>query len=307
MTTNTITVVGSLNMDLIVRAPHLPAPGETVLGDRFYTAPGGKGANQAVATARLGASVTMVGRVGRDTFGEELRATLTRDGVDVRFVRVDDEQASGVALIALDANGQNNIIVASGANMHVKPADVEAADEWIRRSQILLLQLEIPLEANLRAVELARAAGVPVVLNPAPARALPRELLSQVDYLIPNESEASLLSGVHVHDLDSARQAAQALRQREAGTVIVTLGEKGALLVHADSARHAPGFAVDVVDTTAAGDAFIAGFAVAMTQGKSLEDAVRFANAAGALATTRLGAQPSLPTLAEVQALLGAG
>ncbi len=301
-----VIVVGSLNMDLIVRTPRWPAPGETILGGSFYTAPGGKGANQAVAAARLGGTVRMVGRVGSDAYGAELRATLGRDGVDVERVGTDPDAATGIAFIAVDDAGQNSIIVASGANMRVSAADVDAARAAIAGAGILLLQLEVPLEASERAMTIAREAGVPVVLNPAPARALPPAFSAGADYLIPNETEASLLSGMTVTDVESATEAAQRLRARGARAVIVTLGAKGALVVDAGGTALVPPFAVNPVDTTAAGDAFVGAFGVALTQGMALAEAARFANAAGALAVTKLGAQPSLPRLADVQALLRA-
>ncbi|MBI5880129.1 MAG: ribokinase [Chloroflexi bacterium] len=301
-----VVVVGSLNMDLIVRTPRMPAPGETILGGRFGTAPGGKGANQAVAAARLGGAVRMIGRVGRDGYGEELRATLARDGVDVARVGVDPDAATGVAFIAVDDSSQNSIIVASGANMRVSAADVDAARDVIAGAGMLVLQLEVPLEANERAIAIARAAGVPVILNPAPARPLPAGLIAQVDYLIPNESEASLLTGVNVSDVASAETAARQLMAQGARTVIVTLGAKGALVVEVGGATLLPPFAVKAVDTTAAGDAFVGALSVALAQGMPLAGAARFASAAGALTVTKPGAQPSLPRLADVQALLGA-
>ena len=306
MTPPHIAVVGSLNMDLVIRTPRFPSPGETIIGRDFHTIPGGKGANQAVAAARLGARVSMVGRVGDDGFGAQQLANLSGLGIDVSHIRRDPGAATGVALIAVDEGGQNSIILASGANMRLAPADVEAAEEAIASAALLLLQLEVPLEVVEQAAALARAHGVTVVLNPAPARELPPSLLRQVDFLIPNESETALLTGVQVEDMEAARQAATRLRTAGVGTVILTLGERGALLVDRMQATHIPGFQVEVVDTTAAGDAFVGGFAVALAEKQSLTEAVRFANAAGALAVTRLGAQPSLPTRVEVEAFLRA-
>lgn len=308
-----IVVVGSLNMDLIVSAPRIPAPGETILGHGFHTAAGGKGANQAVAAARLGAQVSMVGRVGDDAYGQALRDNLAADGVDTSLVQIDPETHTGVALITVDESGENSIVVSSGANWQMSAADVNSAETTIAGADMLLLQLETRPQVVERAVELAARHGVPIVLNPAPARPLPPELLAQVTYLIPNESETALLSGQTVTDrsaersrrsLDSARVAARHLRSKGVGTVVLTLGGQGALLIAAGQEKHVPAFAVEVVDTTAAGDAFVAGFAVAVASGQSLPEAVRFAAAAGALATTKLGAQPSLPTLGEVERLL---
>jgi ribokinase len=291
-------------MDLVARAPRIPQPGETIIGGDFHTAPGGKGANQAVAAARLGAQVSMVGRVGRDAFADSLLNNLTAAGVDHALVIQDPEAATGVALIVVDDAGQNSIVVASGANMQLSLADVDRAEAAIASADALLLQLESPLEAVTRAAEVARAHGVRVILNPAPARSLPAALLSLVDVLIPNESETALLSGLPVGDQTQAEAAATTLRGMGVGTVILTLGERGALLAQAGAAELVPAFAVRPVDTTAAGDAFVGGFAVALAEGKSLAEAVCWGNAAGALATTKLGAQPSLPTRQAVERLL---
>lgn len=300
-----IVVVGSLNMDLIVSAPRIPKPGETIIGHGFHTASGGKGANQAVAAARLGAQVTMVGRVGDDAYGQMQLSNLAADGVDTTFVTVDSETHTGVALITVDDAGENSIVVSSGANWRMSAADVDAAGTAIAEAGMLLLQLETPLEVIERAIEWALRHSVPVVLNPAPARPLPPELLAQVAFLIPNESETAILSGQPVSDLESARSAARVLRRMGVGTVVLTLGGQGAFLFAEGQEEHVPAFPVKVVDTTAAGDAFVAGFAVVVGSGRPLREAGRFAAAAGALATTKLGAQPSLPTLEEVNRLLG--
>jgi ribokinase len=302
-----ITVVGSLNMDLVARAPRIPQPGETIIGSDFHTVPGGKGANQAVAAARLGAQVSMVGRVGCDAFAESLLNNLAAAGVDHTFVIHDPQAATGVALIAVDDAGQNSIIVASGANVRLSPADVDGAEAAIAGADALLLQLESPLETVTRAAEVARAHGVTVILNPAPARPLPAALLSLVDVLIPNESETAMLTGLPVGSQTEAEAAATALRELGVGTVILTLGERGALLAREDGAEYFPAFEVTPVDTTAAGDAFVGGFAVALAEGRSLAEAVQWGNGAGALATTKLGAQPSLPTRQDLEGLLATG
>lgn len=299
-----ITVVGSMNMDLVARAPRMPRPGETVIGGDLTIVPGGKGANQAVAAARLGASVAMVGRIGDDAFGLTLAADLADAGVDASYVGTDPDAATGVALIVVDDTGQNSIVVAPGANMRLLPDHVGRAREIIARSDVLLIQLEVPIPTVLRAAELAHAQGVTVVLNPAPAQPVPGELLAAVDVLVPNESETSLLTGMAVGDECDSAEAAAALLAREVGTVILTLGKRGALLAHAGQIHHFPAFDVTPVDTTAAGDAFLGGFAVALAEGRPLREAVRWGNAAGALATTQLGAQPSLPTRRAVEALL---
>jgi ribokinase len=299
-----ITVVGSLNMDLVARTPRIPQPGETIIGNDFHTVPGGKGANQAVAVARLGIQVSMIGRVGRDTFAGPLLDNLAAAGVNHTFVTQDSEAATGVALIVVDDAGQNSIVVASGANARLTPADVDEAKTAIAGADALLLQLESPLETVTRAAEVARAHGVTVILNPAPARSLPAGLLSLVDVLIPNESETALLTGLPVGDQSQTEAAATALLDLGVGTVILTLGERGAMLAQAGRMELCPAFAVVPVDTTAAGDAFVGGFAVALAEGRALAEAVRWGNATGALATTKLGAQSSLPTRQELETLL---
>jgi ribokinase len=299
-----LTVVGSLNMDLVVRSPRIPRPGETIIGSAFHVVPGGKGANQAVAAARLGAQVAMVGRLGDDDFGHTMLDSLVAEGVDVTFVTPEPKHPTGVALITVDDTGENTIVVASGANMNLSPVQVEAAMAAIEAADVLLLQLEIPLESVIRAAELARSHGTKVILNPAPARPVPNELLALVDVLVPNESETELLAGISFDDPVGAGRAAQKLLERGVETVVLTLGAHGALLAYGDQIQHVPAFEVEPVDTTAAGDAFLAGFAVALAEGKPLSQAVSWGNAAGALATTKLGAQPSLPTRPALEELL---
>jgi ribokinase len=293
-----ILVVGSLNADLVVRTPRFPQPGETISGEDLQVIPGGKGANQAVAAARLGANVSMLGRVGKDNFGDFLLHNLKSNKVDSQFVQRDDA-STGTAIIVVDGNGQNSIVLSAGANGKVSSADVEHAS--FSNFSLLLLQLEIPTPTVFRAAQYARENGLRVILNPAPAKSLPDELIALADFLIPNETELSLLTGVEVKDIPSAEQAARALLQRGVKHVIVTLGSKGALIVDKDTSTHVDTFKVNVVDTTAAGDAFIGGFANALLQDKSLEDAVQYGCACGALATTKFGAQPSLPTKEEVE------
>jgi ribokinase len=249
----------------------------------------------------------MVGQVGSDAFAQSLLDGLAADGVDHTFVTQDPEAATGVALIVVDDSGENSIVVASGANMGLSPADVDAAEAVIAGADVLLLQLETPLAAVARAAEVAHAHGTTVILNPAPACPLPQGLLSLVDVLVPNESETALLTHLPVGDLAETEAAAIALRELGVDTVVLTLGERGALLVGEGKKELISAFEVTPVDTTAAGDAFVGGFAVALAEGRSLADAVHWGNAAGALATTRLGAQPSLPTRRMVEALIAQG
>ena len=295
-----ILVVGSLNADLVVRVPRFPQPGETISGSDLQIIPGGKGANQAVAAARQGTSVSMLGRVGNDSFGPELINNLKQNNVDTSHVQIDPRSATGTAIIVVDSNGQNNIVLSPGGNGRVSPADV--ADISFSDYKLLLLQLEIPSEAVTAAAQRARESGLRVLLNPAPARSsLPEDLISLSDFIVPNETELSLLTNQSVHDISSAEKAARTLLERGAQNVIVTLGANGALFVSSKEVTHVNTYKVEVVDTTAAGDAFIGGFASALLKNKSIEEAVRYGCACGALATTKFGAQPSLPTQAEVE------
>lgn len=300
-----VTVTGSLNMDLVVRVEHLPASGETILGKDFHTIPGGKGANQAVAAARLGGAVHMVGRVGQDKYGQTLRSNLSTEGVNVEFVQVDPLSASGVALITVDEAGSNTIVVASGSNMKLTPHDVSQAFKRIVCMDVLVLQLELSLECVQEAARAGRERGAKVVLNPAPARLLSEEIYENVDVLVPNETETNLLTGMPVDSLIHAEQAANCLLEMGVGAVVLTLGGRGALVVSPGmSPIHIPPHIVKVIDTTAAGDAFVAGLAVGLAQGMNLVEASHFGNSAGAVAVTRLGAQPSMPTRAEVLHML---
>jgi ribokinase len=294
--TGSIIVVGSINMDLVVRAPRHPQPGETILGTAFATFPGGKGANQAVAAARLGGQVKMIGRVGADAFGEAMIASLQSDGVDTSRVLRTEGAPTGVALITVNDNGQNNIVVVPGANAMLTPQDIRAAADAFKSAAVVLLQLEIPLETVAEAVKIARANKVQVILNPAPAQPLKHALLKQVDYLMPNESELSLLTGMQSASLASSQLKALGLK-----CLIVTLGSDGVLVLEGDDRRSLRPHTIPVVDTTAAGDAFAGAFAVARTEGLSTLEAAEWGNAAGALAVTASGAQPSLPTRARLE------
>jgi len=295
-----IAVVGSSNTDMVVQAARIPAPGETILGGRFVMAAGGKGANQAVAAARLGAEVTFVARVGDDSFGRASLANFEREGINAAFVTVDPTEASGVALILVDEKGENSIAVAPGANSRLSPDDVLRARSAIEQADALLLQLEVPLETVQAAAELADGAGVRVILNPAPARSLPERLLRCVDVLTPNETEAELLTGIRACDEESRSRAAGELRRIGVETIIITLGASGAFVSTRHGEEYIPTVKIRPVDTTAAGDCFNGALAVALAEGREMSAAVRFANLGGAFAATRAGAQPSLPTSAEL-------
>lgn len=299
-----IIIFGSINMDLVVRAPHLPVPGETLIGTSFFTAPGGKGANQAVASARLGAPTYMVGRVGGDVFGGTLRDGLAADGVDITAVQVDQDQPSGVALISVDDRGENTIVVVPGANGAVGPDDLARLEAVLDTAHVLLLQLEVPLEAVIAAARMARQRGVTVILDPAPARELPSEIYSLVDIVTPNETEAAILVGEPLHDQAAIERAAQIFHERGVRTVIIKLGERGAYWSNGQTAHTLPTFKVRAVDSVAAGDAFNGGLATALHEQRSLEEALQWALAAGALSVTKAGAQPSLPSRAEVETLV---
>lgn len=301
-----IIVVGSSNTDMIIKLERIPRPGETILGGEFITAAGGKGANQAVGAARSGGSVTFIARVGQDVLGEQAVAGFVKDGINVDYVFRDPAAPSGVALIFVAHDGENSIAVASGANGRLSPGDIEQAQGAFTGAGVLVMQLETPLETVMAAADLAAHAGVRVILNPAPARRLPAALLTRVSILTPNESEAELLTGVKIEDETSAAQAAEILLAEGVQTVIVTLGARGAFIASDGVRELIPGFKVQAVDTTAAGDVFNGALATALAEGQMLQDAVRFANAAAALSVTKLGAQPSAPTRAEIDQFLAA-
>lgn len=304
-----IVICGSLNMDFVVSVAQLPAHGETVLGRDFQMIPGGKGANQASAAGRLvaeGTRVRMIGRVGHDMFGDHLKASLSASGVDVSAVNYSRSQPTGVALIAVEASGQNTIVVASGANMDMPAADVEAMRRVFRGSSVALFQLETPLETVGAALAMAREEGLITILDPAPAQPLSDDLLAQVDILTPNEMEALGLLSRTGRRLtpDEAAPIAEELRARGPKRVILKLGDQGCFATDGITAAHYPGFSVKAVDATAAGDTFNAGLAVGLSEGLSFQDAIRMANAAAAISVTRRGAQSSAPSRAEVNTIL---
>jgi ribokinase len=295
-----IFVLGSSNTDMVACVPHIPAPGETILSDKFAVAAGGKGANQAVGAARAGGRVSFLARVGDDYFGRQAVRGFVREGIDVRHIVHDAKAHSGVALIFVAGNGENSIAVAGGANSRVSINDVRRARRQLVGADTLLMQLEVPIPAVRLAARYAVAAGIRVILNPAPARPLPDTLLRDVSILTPNESEASLLTGIKVKDNASADRAAERLLARGVGAVILTLGRRGAWVACDDIRQHVTGFRVRAVDTTAAGDIFNAALAVALGESRPMLDAVRFANAAAALSVTRHGSQSSAPTRDEI-------
>ena len=294
-----IVVVGSANTDFVLGVPELPSKGETVLGDQFRVVRGGKGANQAVAAARLGADVTFVARLGTDSFGSESVAAYQREGIHTDFIGQDPEIHSGIALIMVNPKGENMIGVGPGANSHLTIEDVLAASAAIREADCVLLQLEIPIDAVQAAVELAHRNHVRVILNPAPARQLPQDILKSVDYLTPNETEAAILAAPDPSGIgpDSLPRLASILG---VPNLVVTLGSRGAGILQNGQTTVIPSFPITPVDTTASGDAFNGALAVALAKGENLSRAVTYANAAGAITATRPGAQPSLPTREEL-------
>jgi ribokinase len=299
-----IVVIGSSNTDMVVKAARIPQPGETVLGGEFVMVPGGKGANQAVAAARLGAEVTLVTRLGSDLFAEASLRSFREAGIRTEFVVRDPDAASGVALILVDEGGENAIAVAPGANARLSPDDVDRAEAAIRAAEVVVLQLEVPAATVLHAIRLAKRHGRRVILNPAPAGPAPDEALAMVDFLTPNETEAEMLLGGGAAGLGGIAATAERLRAKGAGTVIVTLGREGAFVVGPEGSFHVPGRHVEAVDTTAAGDAFTGALACAVGEGQELRASLEFATAAAALSVTRIGAQPSLPDRAAVEAFL---
>ena len=296
-----IVVAGSANPDMIINVPRIPQPGETVLGGRFSMAAGGKGANQAVAAARAGGQVCFIARVGNDTFGEQAIAGYRAAGIDIGHVRQDDHLPSGIAEIFVAGNGENSIAVAPGANANLTPADIQHAADKIAAAAVLLLQLESPLESVIEAAKIAHEHGIPVILNPAPAQALPDELCKYITYLTPNESELRLISGSPTNNQQSIVRAAKSLLNNSVRQVIVTLGSRGSLAISEQNVIEKPAYVVAAVDTTAAGDVFNGALAVALTENKNIDKGIMFASAAAAISVTRPGAQPSAPNRNEIE------
>lgn len=295
-----ILVVGSSNTDMVIKARHLPRPGETIMGGTFFMNPGGKGANQAVAVARLGGQVTFICKTGSDIFGHQSQQLFEEEGINTSYIFSDSEHPSGVALITVDDKAENCIVVASGANANLLPSDLIKAEEAIEQADLVLLQLEIPMQTVEHVVETAFRMGKKVILNPAPAHPLSSVLLQHLYLITPNETEAEMISGVKITDEASAVEAARALSEMGVQNVIITLGSKGALAYYNGGVDFVPALKVDAVDTTAAGDVFNGALTVALSEGRSLTDAVRFACKASAISVTRVGAQASAPYRNEV-------
>ena len=295
-----ILVVGSSNTDMVIKAAHLPRPGETILGGTFFMNPGGKGANQAVAIARLGGPVTFICKTGSDIFGHQSQQLFEEEGINTSYVFSDSGNPSGVALITVDEKAENCIVVASGANANLLPSDLEKAEEAIERADLVLMQLEVPMETVCFVADIAWQKGKKVILNPAPAHPLPADLLRHLYLITPNETEAEMITGVKITDESSAGEAARALSGMGVQHVIITLGSKGALIYSNGKAEMVPALKVEAVDTTAAGDVFNGALTVALSEGRSLKEAARFACKASAISVTRVWAQSSAPYRNEV-------
>ncbi|GAB1416680.1 ribokinase [Paludibacter sp.] len=300
MDSKRIVVVGSCNTDMVVKSDRLPVPGETVLGGAFMMNPGGKGANQAVSAARMGGNITFVSKTGNDLFGRQSVERYGEENIVTDYIFSDQDLTSGVALIMVDRNGENCIVVASGANGSLSPKDIDKAKDIIESADILLMQLEIPIETVEYAAKIASNKGVKVVLNPAPAAFLSNELLKCLYAIIPNKTEAEMLSGIKVNGLDTAKQAADIISAKGVDVVVITLGSKGSLIKEGDRYTYVEAEKVEAVDTTAAGDTFCGSFCVGVSEGLSIEDAVKMATKAAAITVTREGAQAAIPYRSEI-------
>ncbi len=295
-----LVVVGSCNTDMVIKADRLPVPGETILGGTFFMNPGGKGANQAVAAARMGGLVTLISKTGNDVFGKQSVMLYKSENINTDFIFSDPNQPSGVALITVDSNGENCIVVASGANASLSPTDINKAKAEIESGDLVLMQLEIPLETVEYVAEMASQKGIKVILNPAPARALSEQLLKNLYIIIPNKTEAEILSGIKVTDVESASRAADIISKKGVDIVVITLGSQGALIKEHDSYHFVEAFKVNTIDTTAAGDAFCGSLCVGLSEGKSILESVQMAARTAALTVTRMGAQGSIPYRSEL-------
>ncbi|RKU28691.1 ribokinase [Candidatus Poribacteria bacterium] len=303
-----VAVVGSANVDMVIRSERIPDKGETIFGDSFDIFTGGKGFNQATAAARLGADVTFIGKVGDDNFGQMLRDAMSSENINTQHVTTDKDVGTGIASIFVDSDGENSIIVIPRANMCIAISEIDKAAESISQAEILLLQLETPIDASIRATEIAKESNTPVILDPAPAKPLPKQFLSQVDILTPNTAEAEHLSGIATNTIDSCIDAGkvllQHLSQDKFSAVVMTLGNKGVLVVTHSQTEHIPAVAVNAVDTTGAGDAFTGALATSIAKSNTLIDSVQYANTAGAAAVTVLGATPSMPYPSKIESLM---
>lgn len=294
-----LTVLGSINADHVISVPYFAKPGETLSGENYRIAYGGKGANQAVAAARLGAKITFIGCIGSDDIGKTMKHAFEQDGIDTSHIATISQKMTGIAFIQVAQSAENSIVIAPGANAYLDEKIIHQNENQIAQSDCLLMQLETPIPAIEKAAKLAKKYGVQVVLNPAPAQPLPDSLLSQIDIITPNETEAEILTGVRVTDEQSAVKSAEIFHQKGISCVIITLGAKGVFISRNGENRMIKGFSVQAVDTTAAGDTFNGGFVTALLEGQSFEEAIRFAQAAAAISVTRAGAQPSIPTKQE--------
>lgn len=294
-----ICVVGSLNMDLVVNVEKMPTLGETVMGGNYSEFPGGKGANQAVAISRLGGNVSMIGKVGRDNFGRVLVESLKKDGVDTDCIDIEDG-ATGVAMITVDKNAQNSIVVAPGVNYKLSKADIDAKRDLIKNSDFIVVQLEVPIDTVKYVLKVAKELGKFTILNPAPAIKLDDEIIKNVDLLTPNETELNIISGKNIKNENDIKEAAEIMMNKGVKQLVVTLGSKGSLYIDKERSFFKKAYNVEAVDTTAAGDSYTGALAVALANGKDIENAMDFASKVGALSVMKKGAQSSLPTLEEV-------
>lgn len=290
-----IVVIGSSNTDMVIKADKFPLPGETILGGKFFMFPGGKGANQAVAASRLGGNVTFIAKVGNDIFGKQALQQFKKEGIRTEYIIPDADLPSGVALITVDAKGENTIVVAQGSNGNLSAQDVHRAEKEFESLEIVLMQLEIPISTVVHAARLAKQKGKKVILNPAPAMPLPSDLFSDLFMITPNKSETEAITGMEIRDMNSVRTAASKIRDKGVEHVVITLGPEGAFIFDDDGGRHIDAPRVNAVDSTAAGDVFNGALAVAISEGKSIDDAVSFANRAAAISVTKMGAQASAP------------